>query len=178
MTAKEFSEKMNKTKLTIKGDQSELSTDFIEKFMARYTFMPKSDVEYKSGDDLIDLIDGYDTTRVEIGMLTFLEKTVSDADYIYVGQHEADDLVIDRTTKEVKVKEYGQDHILSECAANSAAFLDALFIAASYMATTNLNDESGEDGQRVIYAMANECAEKAGGSEYLPFYLMFLGYEG
>lgn len=129
----------------------------------------------RTGHALLDFVRAYDTSQVEIGMITFPPFPLKTTRGWHVGNFEADPIILDSATGELWLKEYGEDHVLCLCAKDSDRFMDALLTAAKFPEWDEL-EESGE-----VYvspqADAEACAAAAGGARYFDFYYMLFGDE-
>lgn len=175
MEAKEFADIMNTITFNVsENDLQVYGRDYIRDLESSYRIRKRNQGNPKEPTDpLLSLIIGYDTSRLEIGAITFNKVIRQDGHYYYFGRCEADDLVIEKSTGHVLLKMYAKDHILNSCASNSSKFLDALFIAASYLAQFPIGaDVSKEEDVCVVSA---QCAVVAGGETHINFYKMLLG---
>ena len=172
MDAKEFVEKMNSIDPKI-NDNAGFDDGFINEHLNIFKFYPK-DQGVKSDNPIVELLTNYDGSKVEIGMVNFVSELNEKGGYLFFGRFDADDLVIDKRTGKVQLKESGQAHILCDCAENSALFLDAIYCSAMHMGQIPLGAEEDED-QALVCDKAMECSAKAGGEAYLTFYKMLMG---
>jgi hypothetical protein len=172
MRAKEFVEKMDAVKFTLPDNAKEdYGDDFIDNLLNSYKFKPKS--SDGAADSVLDLVNRFDGSGVEIGMLSFSKKTDEDAAYFYFGNFEVDDMVIEKKSGQVLLKENGKNHILYACASSGSAFLDAVYAAASFLAAVPLGEDVSE--QPDVCNVSAKCAAHAGGEAYSAFYKMFIG---
>jgi hypothetical protein len=126
---------------------------------------------------MLELLRGWDLTKVQIGMVSFPDPPSEGPDVISIGCVEADLLVILRKTGEIVVQEYGtKGHVLWRVAENGARLLDALIIAARFIEETG-SEETDFPDPVIARRVALECANVAGGREYLEFYEMLVGTE-
>lgn len=124
---------------------------------------------------LLDFLALFKSEHVEIGMLQLLDAPRRSGVYSIVGIVEADDLAIDESTAEIVVLDHATSgRILTYCAKDQSAFLDALGICAA--ALSKLASTSDEDASATqIAAAASDAANAAGGSKYADFYEVLLG---
>src|SRR5712671_5718308 len=81
-----------------------LSNDFIDKTRMRYSIKQKfSKPSAMDEDPLMRLIQEYDLSKVEIGMITFNSKVNELEDYFIVGKFDIDWISISKSTKEVVI---------------------------------------------------------------------------
>jgi hypothetical protein len=173
MRAKEFVEKMNALKFTLPDNAKEdYEDDYIDNLLNSYKFKPKSS-DGAAADSVLDLVNCFDGSGVEIGMLSFAKKTDEDAAYFYFGNFEVDDMVIEKKSGQVLLKENGKNHILYACASSGSAFLDAVYAAASFLAAVPLGADVSEHPD--VCNVSATCAAHAGGEAYSAFYKMFIG---
>ncbi|WP_156305425.1 hypothetical protein [Sphingobacterium endophyticum] len=134
---------------------------------------------YKGGGSvsqypLVELVENYDCSNLEIGMITFDERIEQKGRFIFFGRFEVDDLAVDLITGSVVMLECGLDHILYDCARNDSSFLDAILNAAIF-----LERRSGEEGlyenEELNIQRAEWFGDIAGGEKYYDFYKMMLG---
>lgn len=128
-----------------------------------------------TGNALLDFVRGYDTSQVEIGMITFPPWALKTTRGWHVGNDEADPIMLDSATGEVWLKEHGEDHMLCPCAKDSDRFMDALLTVERVISESDARRESSEEFNR--RKAAQTCAAAAGGDRYHTFYYMFFGAE-
>lgn len=147
----------------------------IAQIMKSYTCASRAGCVNSPSDTLLRLLSAYDCSNLEIGLIRFKREVVEDIAYYIVGEVETDILVISKTTKEICVLDHTvPEHVVSFCASNSDAFLDALLSFATFL-FQRLKDETLFDNTAFIKHCVYVCAEKAGGEKYLDFYKMLLG---
>jgi hypothetical protein len=130
-----------------------------------------------SGSDLVvELLRKWDLSKVEIGMVRFPGPHLESPGVICIGCVEADPLVL-LPDGEIVVHELGTNkHLLWHVAKNSSALLEALVIAARFLAKGAVGKiELADYG--AARSVASECASVAGGDKYSGFYKMLLGAE-
>jgi hypothetical protein len=172
MLAKEFVEKMNAVKFALPDNAKEdYGDDYVDNLLNSYKFKPKSGDAL--ADPVLDLVNRFDGSGVEIGMLSFAKKTKEDAAYIYFGNFEVDEMVIEKKSGQVVMKENGKNHILYACASSGSAFLDAVYAAASFLAAVPLGEDVSEHPD--VCKVSATCSTQAGGEAYSAFYKMFIG---
>ena len=160
--------------LRAQGLSEKEAADFILNYEAR----EKSKSANSNLDELLRLQILYYLDTIEVGMISFAETFYEDENYIYVGNFEADHLVINKSTKMIQVLEYGTDrHLLWDCAINSANFLSAISKGVLFNVEWLSNKDDLSD-QEAFYKKALICSNLAGGNQFLDFYLVFLGYSG
>lgn len=174
MNAVEFVEKLR----NIKIDDSLLrkqgvSDEFIEEIKRAYIIMPKERT-IASQYVIVELIENYDCSRLEIGMITFNEKTEEISSFIYFGKANEHDLAIDTTTGSIVLLESGFNDIIFNCAKNDKSFLSSIFEAALFLEKRAVETGLYEDVELNIQ-MAEEFGDIAGGKLYYDFYKMMLG---
>jgi hypothetical protein len=128
-------------------------------------------------DQLLELLRGWDLSKVEVGMIRFPETPTERSGKMCVGCVEADPLVILPGTGELVVHELGtKEHLLWPVAQNGSRLLDAMLIAARFLEQRGSGTIDFDDFKAARKA-AGECATAAGGDRYLDFYTMLLGAE-
>lgn len=174
MEAKEFVEQLRD--ITIEVDllkKQGVSDQFIADRQKSYraTFNGKY---YITDHPVVDLIENFDCSNIEIGMINFEEKVEENLDYIFFGKFEIDDLAIDKATGCVVMLEAGLDHVLYECAKSDSDFLNAIFNVAAFLERRSV-EEGLYENEELNIEMAEEFGDIAGGSAYYDFYKMMLG---
>ncbi len=177
MTEKEFEVKLKKIPFPdSRYKELGLSNDFIDKSRMRYSITQKP---YKHNsmieDPLVRLIQEYDLSKVEIGMITFNAKVYESDDYFIVGKFDIDSISISKITKEVVVisDEPGHREIY-KCSQSGAKFLDSIITCAKFLENCVVDIKLYEN-QKMICSTSETCSEIAGGSKYLNFYKVLLG---
>jgi len=77
------------------------------------------------------LVENYDCSHLEIGMVTFEEKTEEISNFIYFGKAYGHDLAIDTTTGAIVVLESGYDKGYLFCTAS----IEAIFRTITFTST-------------------------------------------
>jgi len=155
-----------------------LDEDFIiEKVSAYNPGKRLSNLSEHSDNPLIRLVEDYDVSKTEIGMVWFGAQVTDTEDYSYIGKFEVDFLCVSKLTKEVVILSFDDpSSIAYRCAQNGASFLDAIIVAAKFLEACGIDDNLYND-QEAICSMAENCSELAGGNKYLNFYKVLLGCE-
>lgn len=174
MEAKEFVEQLRD--ITIEVDllkKQGASDQFIADRQKSYRAISKRK-NYITEHPVVDLIENFDCSNIEIGMINFGEKVEESIDYIFFGKFEIDDLAIDQVTGGVVMLEIGVDHVLYECAKSDSDFLNAIFNVAVFLERRSV-EEGLYENEKLNIEMAEEFGDIAGGSAYYDFYKMMLG---
>ncbi|MGJ1405557.1 hypothetical protein ACR79N_21075 [Sphingobacterium siyangense] len=174
MEAKKFVEQLSN--IIIEVDllkKRGVSDQFIAERRKSYQATPNGK-NYITGHPIVDLIENFDCSNIEIGMINFDEKVEENLDYIFFGKFEIDDLAIDKATGCVVMLEAGLDHVLYECAKSDSDFLNAIYNVAVFLERTSVEEELYENVELNIQ-MAEEFGDIAGGKLYYDFYKMMLG---
>jgi hypothetical protein len=156
-----------------------ISDDSVKRFTEGYYCYAKSErgINLFSNNSLLSLLQHYDCSKVEIGVVNFIEEVVEEVDYYEIGNIEQDILSLNKITQEVEVLDYLQtSHVIWKCAANGDKFLDALLVAAIFF-TSRLKDPSLMQNNSYAFEQVNLCTQNAGGDIYTDFYKMLLGYD-
>lgn len=128
-------------------------------------------------DSLLELIASYDTSKLEIGTVTFSPYIVEAKRGWHIGYFEIDPIVIDRSTGEVLVEDEAQEgYVMWECAESGGKFLDALLLAGCFLGRCFYDEQLASD-QIARHEQADICTKAAGGTRYSDFYLVLLGCE-
>jgi hypothetical protein len=109
-----------------------LSDEYIEHIKGSYIIRSKEQT-IASQYPIIELVENYDCSHLEIAMVTFDEKTEQISSFIYFGKAYGHDLAIDTTTGATVVLESGYDNILFNCAQNDKSFLSSIFNVALFL---------------------------------------------
>lgn len=134
---------------------------------------------YKGGESvsqcsLVELVENYDCSNLEIGMIRFDERIEEKGRFVFFGRFEVDNLVIDITSGSVIMLECGLDHVLYDCAQNDSSFLEAILNTAVFLERRSVEDGLYEN-EELNNQMAEEFGDIAGGEKYYDFYKMMLG---
>jgi hypothetical protein len=127
------------------------------------------------GDPVLDLVSRFDVSRLEIGMARFCDRVIAGIENWQFGWDEADPLVVHRDTGEIRLYEFhARQHMISRCGQDGARYLDAMLIAACFLADPAQMKMAPGDPRRL--QKVDECAAAAGGDAYRPYYEILLGY--
>jgi hypothetical protein len=129
---------------------------------------------YDESNSLIHLVQMYDLSRLEIGMISFSSSIEHQGDLIIIGKFEADFLCISQITKEIVIASFEDYSTIYRCSPNSDLFLEALIAAGRFLERCSVDNEL-YNNQVLICNQAELCAEIAGGNKYLNFYKTLLG---
>jgi len=176
MNADNFVEQVKKAK---PNKESLLSLGVSDEYIAKVDQAYSINQRYttaKYTQPLMDLVDRFEVSFLEIGMIGFNSKLEESSIGSIVGTVESDLLVVDDVLGEVKVVEYNTNHTLWSCAQNEANFLDAIAVAAAFLEKATFDDDLYEN-QEAIRAVSEHCSMLAGGEKYQSFYQMLLGLE-
>jgi hypothetical protein len=143
----------------------------IEGIQAAYCFAPRLEKHGPTGKDpVIDLVERYDASTVDIGSLTFRaspqrHRLADGRDVLIVGDFDADAIALDEHSNHILLLD-GCDlsFAMTTLAMDGGRFLEALiFLVEKKHRSTHL------------WQIARQCAELAGAPEAAAFYQMFLG---
>jgi hypothetical protein len=153
-----------------------LSSAGIEKNLAGYYCKLRPDSSTTQGrEPLIELIENYDLSEVDIGSTRFGSTVEKRGPKWRIGTFASDLLVVDPQTGKIQVEEFpSAGHLLWECAESGSEFLDALGLAAAFLSRCSW-DVGLYDDQAAHLSVANECTIAAGGDCYRDFYLVLCG---
>lgn len=91
-----------------------------------------------------------------------------------IGHDEADNLLLDRDTGEIRVIEIGTNgHVVARCASGGSGLLSALAAATRYLASTATAADLSLD----IAEVHKNCVTSAGGDIYSDYWAYLLGIE-
>ncbi|SJZ93259.1 hypothetical protein [Sediminibacterium ginsengisoli] len=153
----------------------DMPDDFIEQLISSYNCTLKTnDNLVFLKDPILTLLNSYDCSNLEIGIIKFYNNPIENVDYYKIGNVDADILILEKLTLKIVVLDYANlDHIIWECASNSANFLEALLVCSECL-TSKLKSISAEIPYSITSAYINRCAIAAGGEQYIDFYKMLL----
>ena len=176
MTALDFAKALSKIEL-VEDDylKAGFSKKEIQEQKQVYELIPKNKEYSEKSNPIESLIEGYDVSRLEIGMITFNSKPIEKNGYVLFGKHEIDDLAIDQITGEIVLLEENMTHLMQYCAKDGSSFFDALIEMAKFLEKRAF-DESLYEDEAINLAVAENCAELAGGDKYLDFYTTMTGF--
>ena len=174
MIAAEFCEKLRRLAPTVNELSSQgVAHDEIEKIRSSYFFIKRESVKsnVRQQDEVLRLVQDFDGSAVEIGMVRF-HSAIEDRDDGWIfGQCEADPLFLCRVSGEVKLKILGRRDP-TPCAVNGAKFLDAMIVVAESLEEfSHLETEM----PNLRSARADSCANLAGGSRFSRYFVSLLG---
>src|ERR1700722_8371988 len=143
-----------------RGFSKEQARDFAKSFLCVKRERPLPVIG--SSDQLLELLRGWDLSKVEIGMIRFPEPPTDRSGKMCVGCVEADPLVILPNTGEIAVHELGtKEHLLWLVAKNGSKLLDAMIIAARFLEKRG-DSTIDFDDFKAARSVAIECATAAG----------------
>jgi len=177
MTANQFAEALRVCAPPAeKLRQLGVSSGGIERTLAGYFSKLRPDSSTTQGKEpLIDLIENYDLSKVDIGSIRFDSIVERTGPKWRIGTFASDLLVVDPQSGEIQVEEFpSAGHLLWECAESGSKFLDALVLAARFLGCCSWDVELYDD-QAAHKRVANECTIAAGGDRYRDFYLVLCG---
>lgn len=174
MEAAEFVEKLRSIEIDASLLKKQgVSDEFIEDIKRAYIVLPKA-LSIESQYAIVELVENYDCSHLEIGMVTLTAKTEESGNFIYFGKANEHDLAIDTITGAVVLLESGFDDLLFNCAQNDRYFLSAIFNVAAFLERRSV-EEGLYENEELNIEMAEEFGDIAGGSAYYDFYKMMLG---
>jgi hypothetical protein len=147
---------------------------FIKRTLARYNPIQKTEcIDLLGSDPILNLVNTYDLSATDIGMVCFEYAISENEDYIVFAKFESEPVGISKIRKEIVMlsDETGLEGL--SCAMNSEKFLDSLIVAGEFLESLIINRAA--DSQEIICAMAHNCADLSGGQKYLDFYKLMLG---
>ena len=128
-----------------------------------------------SNDPLILLVNNYDLSKTEIGMISFDSEVTENEDYFYVGKVEVDYLCISKISHEVVVLPFeDQLSVAYRCSQNSFLFLESLVVAAKFLSKCSVDEDTYNNQNQICY-IAEICSDLAGGRTYLDLYKVLIG---
>lgn len=175
MTAAEFIEQIKDFAPSIEDIKKVgLSDDFAVLLSNEYKYAIR-DVTSHSENEIDNLINNYDLSKLAISLISFNKQIIETEDYRFFGDDEADLLGISNATQEIVMTDHeAPDFVMLYCAANPSAFLDAL-LAAWRTLTAILIDDSKSDDKKFRLQAIKTCSDLAGGDKYHQFYYSLIG---
>ncbi len=175
MDAHTFAEAVNKLTPNLEGI-SRYEPAFIKKYLNFFRLPSKdlSPLKDQSVPAVVEVVRNYDVTSFEMMTFRFVETIQEDHLYIYFGQDEADDMVIEKSTGRVLLKEMYSDYIITPCAADSYQFLAALYHLTATISHVPFGTDLS-DNQPYVCQIAQKCSQLAGGTPYREYYSALLG---
>jgi hypothetical protein len=138
-------------------------------------------------DPVVNLINEYDTSILEIGNLALGKGGYSflpPNGVIHIGSIESDILVINPKTGFIELLDHEQpDFVMARCASSGDKLLDALFLLMSHERPnadlfSDLTEKQRKENNRAAGLRAKECAKAAGVfSDKVNIYELLLGYD-
>ena len=180
MTAKEFTQKLFRLTPSIEdflnlGYKHEIA----EQLMLEYKCIAKESKldEINIADELLLLVQNYDCSKVQIGIVSFFKEIYILDDYIVLGEVEGDILALRKETLEIHVLDNENPQwIIWTCASSGKHFLDAMICAAEFFSIRIKNTHVAKN-REYTRENVNKCASKAGGDAYQNFYSVLLGLD-
>jgi len=159
---------------------------YADEYRRSFFLHPKTTEISVFPNPLVELIYKYDTSNLEIGMITLGQNNAHFTprpDRILVGSIEADPLVINLNNNAVEMLDHScPDYVMTKCAVSGERFLKALLLLASFKppysefkANGSLTKQQAVANDQAAYQKAVECAEVAGISGKPNIYEMLLG---
>jgi hypothetical protein len=158
-------------------EEKQLPLSFIDDYIGSFRCLKKDKINIReyTNNTLLELLNIYDCTKVQVGIVSFIYFPVEKADYFKVGFAEQDILILNKITLGVEIRDFGDNtFVLWKCAANANAFLESLLHCVEFF-NALLEDESLINNQTFIHNSVLNCCETAGGEQYLNFYKMLMG---
>ena len=151
-----------------------LDDDYLDEVAERFSVSKRAGANVVSDDPVVALLNSFDVTKVEIGLIEFDNTATVRGKYTVFGKFEVDRLAIDAGGAVVLLEETA-DTVTMQCAADSGRFLDAVIHIGKFLEKRSVDDALFDDepANRVV---AGECAALAGGKQYVDFYTMMLGF--
>src|SRR5690606_33524721 len=98
-------------------------------------------------------------------------------DFFFLGEAEGDILAVSKITGEIVVlDQMNLQWLIWPCAANGAAFLEAVLLAIGFF-SKRISGEISIDDTKSIKHYVSLCSEAAGGEKYADFFKALLGDE-
>lgn len=102
-----------------------LPDNFINQFIGSYRCYPKKsgNINIFTNDELLLLLQSYDCSKVEIGIVSFLNEIVETENHFEIGRVEQDTLFVNKVSLEVEVLDHeNMNHVIWSFASNGKNF--------------------------------------------------------
>ncbi len=150
------------------------SSEFVNETLKQFD-IKKRDTVVEYGNELLDLLRGYDISNLVIGGIQFKEEVLEDEFYFYLGNDEADVIVLNKESGKVLILDHeDMTRVLCECAKDGSSYLDAIVEAKKFFLSCAFDEEFSCE-QEDKCSMAFKCASLAGGKEYMTYFKGLLG---
>lgn len=154
-----------------------ISGDEADAFLSTVKIERKSNATTRFTDPLLRLVQLYETSRFEVGMIRLGASVHLIRNWAQVGQVEVDLLVVDFSDGTVRcVSERDPNETLWICAKDGAHFLNALAVAHAHLTKCYWDANYASLFGKARTAM-KDCVVGAGGEEFADFFQMLLGLE-
>jgi len=162
--------KLNKEQLRGYG----LSDQFIEEQINEFNFKER-EVNEDHSDEILVLLTLFDMAKLNIGAVNFNSSLNQNEAYFFLGYDEANAVVCDKNDGRIKLIDHEDEvSVLVVCAVDGASYLGALYLAKEYYINIVAKDGFVDD-QSARCDIAEQCAELAGGPEFLDYYKSLMG---
>jgi hypothetical protein len=172
MTADDFVTKL-KQYMPSESSLIEQGITDVYRIQKTYICVPKTN-SIPNANPVLDLLQRYDASTVEVGMFQFIFEPIDKGDKWQIANDEADLVVLDKLTGQVRVEELGSNgHVLSNCAHDGEKLLLALVEVKE--AYRKLGELGYPDDTVLRQNLATPCGLAAGGDLYERYYQYLLG---
>lgn len=178
MNADEFTIKLKEiapTKAILLG--CDFGADEADKFIKSFECRRRSDPLgiVSNGDSMLDLLDKWDLSHVEIGPICFHAEPIQFDGHLEIGTLEGDRLVYRHDAKYYALLDsQNLSHVMCDVAPNGDTLLDGLIQFANYFAKTAI-DEINIDDEDAGAEIKEKCVAAFGGRRYESFCTTVLG---
>ncbi len=178
MNADEFTIKLKeiapaKAVLLECGYSADEADSFIESFECRRRSEPLG-IE-SNGDSMLDLLDKWDMSHVEIGPICFHAEPEWFDGHLDIGTVDGDRIAYRFDTRDYVLLDWQDlNHVMCEVAPDGSSFLDGLFELGRWLAM-NAIDAIDLDDEDVSVEVKDKCIAAFGGSKYESFCTTVLG---
>ena len=144
------------------GYRADEADDLVRSFECRRRSEPLGIAT--NGDSMLDLLDKWDISHVEIGPICFHSEPRQFDSRLEIGTVEGDRIVYRPDTKNYALMDF-QKNVICDIAPNGDALLDGLIQIAEYFAKTAI-DEIDIDDEEAGGKIRDKCVAALGGIKY------------
>ncbi len=177
MDASEFASKLSglapaKSRLLSADYEHDEADQFINTFQCVPRRSPLGIATHN--DRFLELMDGWDISKVEIGSLCFPSEPVVLSGYLEVGLIENDKLVFCAKTGDHVLLDHESGNVLCRASHDGETLLNALLCIAGFYSKTAVDEVDIDDQSEALKAKA-ACVHESGGEEFETFCTTMLG---
>jgi hypothetical protein len=116
----------------------------------------------------------YDLSKLEVGLVNFFSEPKKINELYHIGTVDGDDLIFDELKSEVKILEFGTQHVLWVCANDLDSFFRCLIIVNQFLMRC-VTDEQLEYNEAEQERVISKCEDEILDKSLIDFYRMLIG---